>query len=85
MKKHTRSLLEELESMHKERDARHVIESRAENLIASAINLIELMEETYTTEDAENLTRKLFNSIKQKDSQKFKRSLGRVDESKRVR
>lgn len=85
MKKHTRSLLEELEAMHKERDARHVIESRADNIIASAINLIELIEETYSTEDAENLTRKLFNSIKQRDSLKFKRSLGRVDESKRIR
>ena len=85
MKKHTRSLLEELESLHKERDARHVIENRAENIIASAINLIELMEKHYTTEDVENLTRKLLNSIKQKDSLKFKRSLERVDESKRVR
>ena len=82
MKKHTRSLLEELESMHKERDARHVIESRAENIIASAINLIELMEDTYSKEDVDNLTRKLLNSIKQKDSLKFSRSLGRVDESK---
>jgi len=59
-----------------------VIETRAENIIASAINLIDLMEETYTTEEVEDLTRKLLNSIKQKDSLKFKRSLGRVNESK---
>ena len=85
MKKQMKSLLEELESMHKERDARHVIENRAENIIASAINLIELMEKHYPAEDVENLTRKLLNSIKQKDSLKFKRSLERVDESKRVR
>jgi len=82
MQKKTRSILEELESMHTKRDSRYVIESRAENIIASAINLIELMEDTYTEEETENLTRKLLNSIKLKDSLKFKRSLGRINESK---
>jgi len=78
MQKKTRSILEELESMHYERDSRHIIESRAENIIASAIRLIELMENTYDANEAEDLTRKLLNSIKLKDSQKFKRSLGRI-------
>lgn len=82
MKKRTRSILEELESMHTARDSRYVIESRAENIIASAVNLIELMEEVYTTEEVDDLTRKLLNSIRQKDALKFKRSLGRVNESK---
>ena len=82
MQKKTRSILEELESMHRNHDARHVIETRAENIIASAIMLIELMEGTYTEDEVENLTRKLLNSIKQKDSLKFKRSLGRINESK---
>ena len=82
MKKHTRSILEELESMHKTRDAKYIIESRAENIIASAINLIKLMEETYSPDEVDDLTRKLLNSIRQKDVLKFKRSLGRVNESK---
>jgi hypothetical protein len=82
MQKKTRSILEELESMHTAHDTKHVIESRAANIIASAINLIELMEETYTAEEADDLKRKLLNSIKLKDSLKFKRSLGRINESK---
>jgi hypothetical protein len=82
MKKQTRSILEELESMHHARDSRYVIEARAENLIAAAINLIDLMEHTYTESEVDDLTRKLLNSIKQKDSLKFKRSLGRINESK---
>lgn len=82
MQKKTRSILEELESMHHERDTKHVIETRAENIIASAIRLIELMESTYNPAEVEDLTRKLINSIKLKDSQKFKRSLGRINESK---
>lgn len=82
MKKRTRSILEELESMHKARDARYVIETRAENIIVSAINLIEMLEKTYTAEEVDDLTRKLLNSIRQKDASKFKRSLGRINESK---
>jgi len=79
MQKKTLSLLEELESMHRERDSRYIIESRAENIIASAINLLDLIEETYNEREANDLTRKLLNSIKNRDSLKFKRSLGRVN------
>lgn len=82
MQKRTRSILEELESIHINRDTRYLIESRADNIIASAINLLDLISETYSESDAENLTRKLLNSIKNRDPGKFMRSLGRVDESK---
>lgn len=82
MQKKTRSILEELESMHINRDAKYLIESRADNIIASAINLLEMISETYSESDAENLTRKLLNSIRSRDPLKFKRSLGRVDEGK---
>ena len=83
MQKKTLSLLEELESMHRERDSRYVIESRANNIIASAVNLLDLIQETYTEKEADDLTRKLLNSIRNRDSGKFTRSLGRVNESKR--
>ena len=79
MQKKTLSLLEELESMHRERDSRYVIESRANNIIASAVNLLSLIDETYSEKDAENLTRKLLNSIKNRDAGKFTRSLGRIE------
>ena len=62
MQKKTRSLLEELDSMYIEREKRHVIESRASNIIAGAIRLLEEIESTYTPEQAENLTRKLLNA-----------------------
>ena len=44
MQKKTRSLLEELDSMYVERDRRLIIESRADNIIASAIRLVEQIE-----------------------------------------
>jgi len=78
MQKKTRSLLEELDTMYIERDQRHVIESRASNIIASAINLLEQIEKNYSAEQAENLTRKLLNAIRTKDAGKFSRSVRRT-------
>jgi hypothetical protein len=79
MQKKTRSLLEELDSMYVERDQRHVIENRAANVIASAIRLLEQIDESYSTEDAQNLQRKLLNAINQRDPGKFTRTVRRTD------
>ena len=78
MQKRTRSLLEELESMHQERDGRLIIESRARNLIENAIRLFEQIEHVYSAEQAENLQRKLLNAIRNRDSDKFARSVRRT-------
>jgi hypothetical protein len=79
MQKKTRSLLEELDAMYIERDQRHVIETRASNIIASAIRLLEQIDQSYTPEQAENLKRKLLNAINQRDPAKFVRSVRRTD------
>jgi hypothetical protein len=79
MQKKTRSLLEELDSMYIERDQRHVIETRASNVIASAIRLLEQIDETYAPEQAENLQRKLINAINQRDPVKFTRTVRKTD------
>lgn len=78
MQKKTRSLLEELDSMYVERDRRVIIENRANNVIESAIRLLEQIESEYTADQAENLTRKLLNAIRLKDSTKFARSVRRT-------
>lgn len=83
MQKQTRSILEELNSIHQERfqgrDRRYLIESRASNVIASAIRLVEQIEELFPPDQAENLTRKLLNAIRDKDAAKFVRSVRRSD------
>ena len=79
MQKKTRSLLEELDSMYIERDSRHIIETRASNIISSAIRLLEQIDESYSPEQAENLTRKLINAIKLRDPGKFTRSVRKTD------
>lgn len=79
MQKKTRSLLEELDSMYIEREARHVIENRANNIIVSAIRLLEQIDETYTADQADNLKRKLINAINHRDPGKFTRTVRKTD------
>ena len=77
MQNRTRSLLEELDSMYIERERDLVIESRAANIIAGAINLLEQIDASYSQEQAENLTRKLLNAIRTRDTGKFARTVRR--------
>lgn len=80
MQKRTRSLLEELEAIGNNRDINHVIESRANNVITSAINLIDLINRHYSPEKAELLEKKLLTSIKSKEPNKFAKSMRKKDE-----
>lgn len=75
MQKKTRSLLEELESLSENRDVKHVIESRAHNIITSAINLLEMINKNYDAERAAVLERKLLIAIKNRDQNKFTNSI----------
>ena len=79
MQKKTRSILEELDALYVERDRRHIIESRATNVIGSAIRLFEQIDQDYTPEQAEVLHRKLINAIKLRDPSKFTRSVRKQD------
>ena len=83
MQKRTRSILEELDDIytkkHEDRDRRYIVESRADNVIASAIRLIEQIESAYPADQAENLVRKLLNAIRDKDARKFTRTVRRTD------
>jgi len=80
MQKRTKSLLEELQAIGNNRDINHVIENRANNIISSAINLIELMNKHYASEKAELLEKKLLSAIKNKDHHKFAKSLRKKNE-----
>lgn len=81
MQKKTKSILEELNSIYheryEERDKRYFIESRAANVIASAIRLLEQIEKTFPADQVENLNRKLLNAIRDKDPEKFMRTVRR--------
>ena len=57
------------------RDKSLVIESRANHIINSAINLLQIIKEQYPEEQAEELERRLLNSIRGSDPAKFSRGL----------
>lgn len=82
MQKRTKSLLEELQAIGNNRDIHHVIENRANNIITSAINLLELINKHYNAEKAEVLERKLLSAIKSKDHHRFAKSLRKKNENK---
>ena len=82
MKKRTRSILDELNNLGRAQDNDLLIETTANNIIESAINLLNRISNTYNEQTAGELERRFINSIKSGDPQKFKRGLKKVIESK---
>ena len=82
MKKTTKSLLEELNRIHQDRYNEAVVESRAIHVINGAINLINLMKENYSPEQAYELERRFINSIKSNDPNKFIRVIRKLRDAK---
>jgi len=85
MKLRTRSILQELNEIADRRDKDSLIESKAMNIINSAINLMELINKHYEPEVAQELERRFINSIKGADTTKFTRGIRKITESKRSR
>jgi hypothetical protein len=83
MKLRTRSILQELNEIADRRDKDSLIESKAMNIINSAINLMELINKHYEPEVAQELERRFINSIKGADTTKFTRGIRKITESKR--
>jgi len=82
LKRATRSLLEELNSIAEKKNGEAVIEARATHVIDSAINLLALIKENFSPDDAYELERRLINSIKGGDSSKFTRSIRKLRDNK---
>jgi hypothetical protein len=83
MKLQTRSILQELNEIADVRNKDALYESRAVNIINSAINLIQSLQEHYGTEAAIELERRILNSIKGQDPAKFSRGIRRIAESRK--
>ncbi len=85
MKRHTRSLLEELNDIAVKKDTETVIESRAVHVINSAINLLALIRENFDPEMAYELERRFLNSIKGADPAKFTRGIRKLRDAKEIK
>ena len=51
MEKQTRSILEEINSIVPKKDKNMIVESRADHVITSVINLVHLIKESYSEEE----------------------------------
>lgn len=84
LKRTTRSLIEELNSIADKKNSETVIESRATHVIDSAINLLNLIKENFSPDQAYELERRFINSIKGGDPNKFIRSIRKLRDSKEI-
>jgi hypothetical protein len=82
MKKRTRSILEELNELGRNYGNDRLIETTANNLIESSINLLNRISSTYNDDTAGELERRFINAIKSGDPRKFKRGMKKVIEAK---
>lgn len=78
MQKRTRGILTELDELLTHKDKENLLESRANNIINSAINLIKLIHESYDAETAIKLENRLLNAIKGQDPEKFSRGIRKL-------
>ena len=78
MQKRTRSILTELDELLLHKDKENLLESRANNIINGAINLIRYIHEQYDAETAGELERRLLNAIKGQDPLKFTRGIRKL-------
>lgn len=78
MQKRARSILDELDSMLVHKDRENLVESRASNVIAGAINLIKYIRENYDPVQSDELERRLINSIRTQEPEKFTRGVRRM-------
>ena len=78
MQKKTRSILDELDTLMSHKDRENLVESRASHVIQGAINLINYIRENYDAEQAGELERRLINSIRTQEPDKFRRGVRRM-------
>ena len=84
MRKQTRTILQELNSLALNKpNSDLLIETTADNIIKSSINLLNLINETYDAHTANELERRFLNSNKSGDPRKFKRGVQKIIESKK--
>jgi hypothetical protein len=78
LQKRARSILDELDTLLVHKDRENLVESRASHVISGAINLIKYIRENYSAEESDELERRLLNSIRTQDPNKFKRGVRKM-------
>lgn len=77
-----KNIIEELDKIEKDNNRYLFIESKANNAIVAAINVLRQISESFDADEADELKRRLLNSIKGEDPRKFQRKIRQMKESK---
>lgn len=81
--KHFKSVLEELAGFGVDNNKHQLIESRASHILSSAINLMKTISENFPENEADELKKRFFLSIKNENPEKFMRGIKKLKESKK--
>ena len=83
MKKHTRSILSELQEFTNATPAKElIIEDRAKHAIAEATNIIDSIKTDFESDVASDLEKRFINSIRSGDANKFIRAIKKLKDAK---
>jgi predicted transcriptional regulator len=83
MRKRTRGILEELQSVGGKDRHDEFLQTTGTNLIESSCNLIKKLHESYDAETALDLERRFLNAIRNNNPRKFKVGIDKVIEGKK--
>jgi hypothetical protein len=70
-----KNFIDELDKVVPAKNKHTIIENRASHIIVSAVNLVHLIKESYSDEDAADLIKRLYRSIIAEDEKKFSRKI----------
>ena len=82
MKKRTRSLLEEINNLSPTKDRINILESRGTNAISAIMNVLEMVDTNYSSEDAQDIQKRIMLSIKNRDPERFNRGIKKLRKDK---
>lgn len=74
------NIIEELDRFVSDRNKHKIIESRAVNLIVSCHNLMQLIEDSFDEDQAEELNKRLLLALKNNDEKKFTRRMHQLEQ-----
>ena len=82
VQKETKSILESFDDIVRVSQKEEIIESRANHAIKSAINVLNLIKESFSNEVSDELERRFILAIKGKDYAKFERGISKLKQEK---
>tara|TARA_B100000900_G_scaffold34967_1_gene26347 strand:+ start:11657 stop:11905 length:249 start_codon:yes stop_codon:yes gene_type:complete len=78
LRKRTRSILEEINSISPLKDKTGIVESRGSNAIQSLINIMEMIDTNFDKDIAADLQKRIMLSIKNRDPERFNRGIKKL-------